>query len=106
LKTIERLEEELNAKTKYYCKDGNCNLFTDPCEIVMRDCVANKVALSEVKERNPLSIFCYYGIIIGDIGGIIEFVLGSVTSMFFVLLILILITLFEVHKLKNKNNVH
>ena len=105
-RTIERLEEELNAKTKLYCKDGNCNSFADPCEIIMRDCVANKAALSNIKDENPPSIFYYYGIIIGGIGGIIDFVLGSVVFMFFILLVLILITLFEVHKLKNKNNTH
>ena len=91
---IERLEEELNAKTKYYCKDGNCDPFTDPCE--NDPCIINKKTLSNIENENPPSIFHYYGIIIGGIGGIIDFVLGSVVSMFFILLILILIILIEV----------
>ena len=66
-----------------------------------RDCYMRKASMIEPR-KNPPSIFYYYGIII-------EYIVGSVTSitsMFFILLVLILITLFEGHKLKNKNNTH
>ncbi len=63
-----------------------------------RDCYVRKASLVEPR-KNPPSIFYYYGKIIG-------YIIGSVVSMFFILLSLILVTLFEVHKLKNKNNIH
>ena len=103
--SIESVERELNAKIKYYCKDEICDPFTDPCEIVMRECVINKATLSEIKERNFLSIFHYYGYYGKIIEYTIEFIFKhSIIFMFIILLTLTSITLFEVAKLKNKND--
>lgn len=89
--------EEASKKIKYYCwGDNHCSSIHP---VNQTKCIANETTLSNIKDENPPSIFYYYN-------KIIEYIMGSVISMFLILLTLILITLFEVHKLKNKNNIH
>ncbi|MCK4919257.1 MAG: hypothetical protein KAS01_02625 [Candidatus Pacebacteria bacterium] len=102
-KLIESIEEELNAKTKLYCRDEECSL-SNPCKIDSTKCIIDKSNLSSIKDENPPSIFYYYG-------KIIEYVIGFISKnfvvfMFSVILIILSFILFEIHKLKNKNNIH
>ena len=95
IKEKEKELEEASEKIKYYCWGDNYCSSTYP--VNQAECIANETTLSNIKDENPPSIFHYYD-------KIIEYIVGSVTSMFLILLTLILITLFEVYKLKNKNN--
>jgi len=94
---IKEKEEELKQaleKIKYYCQENNgCSPYY---RINHSECSVNKLNLANTKNENPPSIFHYFG-------KIIEYVIGSVVAMFLVLLTLMLITLFEVYKIKNKN---
>lgn len=94
-RTIERLERELDAKTKIYCKDGKCSSL-NPCEINQGGCIANKAALSKIKNGWLPSIFYYYGKIIWFILPLLPF------FILLILPILIIITFLDVRKLKNK----
>ena len=94
---IKSLEDELNAKTKFYCKDGECSQF-DPCKIVVENCKFTESTLSNIKNENPPSIFHYYGKVFGYVD---EFILKHFTAfMFFTILIILSSILIEVRKLK------
>lgn len=97
IKTLEQELEEANKKVKWYCWGENYCSPSPPH--ISQNCIFDKAMLLSVKGQNPPSIFHYYD-------KIIKYIMESVMSMFLILLALILITLFEIHKLKNKNNTH